>query len=395
MRLVLAALPLLLFAAPGLAQRTWIVDAANGPGTDFTDLPPAVQAANPGDLVLVRTGTYSAFVTAKGLRIVAVAPAILVPGTTGLNLAVAGLPSGQTLVIHGFEAPRRQPLRAEIANAAGTVVLSALRAVETCGCGPLRQNPPSIQIADCARVILDACVDYGGPAVSAARSSVILTRCQLGVLSPNDPMGDCLLVDGGTVEVVDSRLDGRAASDAQGVPQPAVRVLAGSLVLRGTSAAFVQGGYEVAPQNPAPAIRATGGALVLDPDVALNPQAGQGVALAVQGAQVTRRQLGAALVRSAGLGGVLQAELVAVPGAPAGLLLALPGAPQVLAFGTLHLDLGATLPLAFGTASAAGLLAGAVPIPGSLPHGLVLAVQGVSDLGAGLELSSPALVPLR
>jgi hypothetical protein len=36
------------------AQRTWIVDRNNGPGTDFTDLPPAVAAAAPGDILRVR-----------------------------------------------------------------------------------------------------------------------------------------------------------------------------------------------------------------------------------------------------------------------------------------------------------------------------------------------------
>ena len=37
----------------------WIVDAANGPGTNFLDLPPAVAAAASGDTIIVRAGSYT------------------------------------------------------------------------------------------------------------------------------------------------------------------------------------------------------------------------------------------------------------------------------------------------------------------------------------------------
>ncbi|MFQ5505706.1 MAG: hypothetical protein ACE5F1_13050 [Planctomycetota bacterium] len=44
----------------GLAsgQKTWIVDKSNGPGTHYTDLPPAVAPAAHGDTIIVRKGTY-------------------------------------------------------------------------------------------------------------------------------------------------------------------------------------------------------------------------------------------------------------------------------------------------------------------------------------------------
>ncbi len=70
MRLSFLALGVIAGFAP--AQKTWIVDAFNGPGTHFTDLPPAVQAAAPGDHVVVRTsapgGTYTAPMIARGSR---------------------------------------------------------------------------------------------------------------------------------------------------------------------------------------------------------------------------------------------------------------------------------------------------------------------------------------
>jgi hypothetical protein len=49
---------LVLFA---LLPTIWIVDSANGPGTNFTDLPPAVAAAASGDTIIVRAGAYTGF----------------------------------------------------------------------------------------------------------------------------------------------------------------------------------------------------------------------------------------------------------------------------------------------------------------------------------------------
>lgn len=49
---------LFLLCACLLGQRTWIVHCTAGPGVDFTDLPPAVAAASPGDTILL-TGDVS------------------------------------------------------------------------------------------------------------------------------------------------------------------------------------------------------------------------------------------------------------------------------------------------------------------------------------------------
>ncbi len=63
---------LLLLAGTAAAQQTLIVDAAAGPDHDFTSLAPAVAAANSGDTILVRAGTYGEpyIETSKGLSIV-------------------------------------------------------------------------------------------------------------------------------------------------------------------------------------------------------------------------------------------------------------------------------------------------------------------------------------
>ena len=78
-----------------LVPTIWIVDAANGPGTSFTDLPAAVAAASSGDTILVRAGSYSAFnVAGKALTIRGA-------GTTStfVNLpAPPGSPSEQSVI---------------------------------------------------------------------------------------------------------------------------------------------------------------------------------------------------------------------------------------------------------------------------------------------------------
>lgn len=67
-----------LVAGIGRAQRTWIVDAANGAGADFTDLAPAIGAARAGDTILLRpraSGWYNVYgfppqLTVKTLKII-------------------------------------------------------------------------------------------------------------------------------------------------------------------------------------------------------------------------------------------------------------------------------------------------------------------------------------
>jgi hypothetical protein len=63
-----STLAVLLLATVGQAGKI-IVDASGGAGSHFTDIPPAIAAAQPGDLILVRIGKYSNSVLDKGLTI--------------------------------------------------------------------------------------------------------------------------------------------------------------------------------------------------------------------------------------------------------------------------------------------------------------------------------------
>src|SRR5690606_7340557 len=117
----------------------------------------------------------------------------------------------------------------------GTVILSGARVAATCGCGPLHQNPPGIRIVDSAQVVLDGIVSYGGPAVHTTRSRTLITRCTLGAPTPADPQGNCLFVDGGEVDVVESTFDGSAGTEVTGEHRPAVELVAATLRVRGTA----------------------------------------------------------------------------------------------------------------------------------------------------------------
>ena len=89
-----------------VAQKTWIVDAAGGTGTNYKDLPAAVQAASAGDVLLIRRGSYKPATITKGLRLLGEAGAMISTApTTSLvqvPLRVERLPAGQVCVIHGL-----------------------------------------------------------------------------------------------------------------------------------------------------------------------------------------------------------------------------------------------------------------------------------------------------
>lgn len=85
-----------LLAAPAFCT-TWIVDASNGPGTNFTDIPPALAAAAPGDVIIVRAGSYSGFTLNRGITLLGS------PGAQTLNhIVINSVPAGEIAVLSGL-----------------------------------------------------------------------------------------------------------------------------------------------------------------------------------------------------------------------------------------------------------------------------------------------------
>lgn len=101
-----------------LVANTWVVDAANGPGTHFLDLPAAVSAAQSGDTILVRAGSYSAMAIAgKALTIRGAGSAATFVG----GAVITNVPAPGYLMLAGMQlgATALQPVAAAGVNVAG------------------------------------------------------------------------------------------------------------------------------------------------------------------------------------------------------------------------------------------------------------------------------------
>jgi hypothetical protein len=92
---------LLLLAVP--QGQVHVVDAAGGPGSDFTSVAAAVSAASDGDVVLVRAGDYldfdGIFLTGKGLTVVTEPGASVVTD----RIRILDLPSSSQVLIQGLD----------------------------------------------------------------------------------------------------------------------------------------------------------------------------------------------------------------------------------------------------------------------------------------------------
>ncbi len=143
-----------LLALSATAQNVWIVDAANGPGTHFQDLPTAVAAASNGDVLRIRPGTYAAFTLArKGLRIFgAGASHVTIDGNR--PIVIGPTSADQSIWIDGVRLPEPHWSASggptvSVSDAAGEV---AFRDVEFTR-GPRGYRPePQLRLRRCARV---------------------------------------------------------------------------------------------------------------------------------------------------------------------------------------------------------------------------------------------------
>lgn len=119
--------------ALSLLPTIWIVDAANGPGTNFTSLPAAVAVAASGDTIIVRPGTYAAFVSigkALNVRGAGGSATLVLPSASVPALRVEQVPAGAEFVLQGLfvRSPSTGASAATILGCApGTAVIQSCR----------------------------------------------------------------------------------------------------------------------------------------------------------------------------------------------------------------------------------------------------------------------------
>lgn len=372
------------------AQQTYVVDMFNGTGAHFTDLPPALAAVNHGDTIIVRPGNYSPGTVDKGITMVSTGkwwPEIKT--TPQQPMVIQNIPTGEAFRMAGFSrwatavGGLGYPFFIRVTNCSGEVHLQDLTPTE-----PWLPYPAmaSFEITDCAYVGLNNCTTFAfqGDAVRITRSTVSMTYCEIGFVS-GLPSGGRVFVDSSTLYITEPLINSAATLS------PAIDLVNSVLTLTGTSNAYVQGGYDLIGGTMAqsqPAISAQGGQIFIDPALPLNPFKA-GPSAIVGTATVTTKTIPGVFTRYARLGGSLQVNHTAAPGAPMLAAISLPQAPVASPFGPLWLDLNSTLVYAAGTVCHCNEQFSAnIPLPLAIPVGTTVSLQGLAIVNGQAEFTT-------
>ena len=159
-----------LVLSAALPAQTYVVDAANGPGTNFTDIGTAAGAVPNGSLLLVRQGNYASFaISAKSLTILGEPGVSMLPGATSVTISSLGV--GQRVAIRQLSSTVSGGLTTVICqNCAGEVLLDQVRS------SPFSEL--RLVASQCAQVVLTHCILLSNPsAASLTASDVTLIDC--------------------------------------------------------------------------------------------------------------------------------------------------------------------------------------------------------------------------
>ncbi len=405
----------LLLTLPLAAQSRWIVDANNGPGTDFTSLAIALADARvvDGDVLTLRAGTYAPINTSKAVSILGEGSPLIVATSFHVEhnaVTVRAIPAGRAFALVGVRVEH------DCTGTRGAILVQQtagrvhLEDVHTRGIG----YPPSL-IPICNAVSLDraALVTWnrgslrtaGG--IRATSSTLVLTAVACEGLNGSDsgipgtgiiPCTPALLVWDSDVQLAQSDLRG---GDGSGRVAPCPGIVSqfitrrNSISLAGTAANSVVAGLSTTTAW-APAIQLDGATLVFDPAVTLRganfgpPIAGWGTAVA--------RTLAFTSGAGAALGGTVQTTIVSPPGDGIFFGLSLPTLAVGTPLGPLFLDLGLMVPLFVGVQNGTGSTAVPVPVPiVTALSGLTVALQAAHSDTANnaIVLTQPVMVAIR
>ena len=378
---------------------TWIVDAANGPGTNFTDLQAALASAQvvAGDKLIVRAGNYAPWATSKGVTILGEPGATVTSALPSINVvSVRDLGASATFaltritIMHNLGATGLW-----LERNAGRVLLNEV----TILCNP--QPPPptgtiaSLFVNQSGPLSIHACSVLGGTGIEAWHTDLVVSQTTVQgwtamfIPAVSTP---AIRATGGTAWLSQVSATGGNSFAFPNPPSPAVVGQGTRFTIAGDArSSLTAGGYS---RYGTPAIHATGGEIRIAPSVilvafnTLFPIGGN--------ATVISQPLPFLGATAAGPSGTLAFEVTSSTNDSVALALGLPGAPLALPFGTLHVDPATMLPLLTGVQGPSGRLALQAPVP-NMPalRGLVLASQAANASGNSLALTHPVFFPLH
>lgn len=212
------AIVVCLLTAVASAQTVHVVDAAAGPGSNFTTIQAAVDAASEGDILLVRAGGEDQGVLIDGKSLTLQGEKDINGDATSLsNLTIRNLSPSQWSVVRGFRISGTfLPYEIELDANQGSVWLEDLIT-------PTPGHPffgfvfAGMRIVDCQSVVVSKCVMEATISFSTAvpmefqNSSVQLFDCSFTGANDNISPEDALVrVTGGSLGVYDSTIAGGA-----------------------------------------------------------------------------------------------------------------------------------------------------------------------------------------
>lgn len=382
--------------AAGLAaQRTWVVDSNKGPGYDFQIIQQGVDAARSGDIVLVRSGSYTPFTVSKGIRIFG-APGTDIVSTYGgsIPIHVRDLPAGETLVLAGLRTTVfpffTSIVQIYLQRCAGPVVL------ENVYCSGPGSNintlgQHGVRIMDSKAVTLNGClVGFG---LFAERSAVMASD---SVFRRYD--GISITAPLAAIELRNSRATfARCTSVGETarsplLATPALEALLSRVSIRGRSTMLA--GAITGARSPALAGDAAS-SLELDPRVTVR---GSGGASAITGfGTVVSQPLPALSARGGELGSSIDIEVLGTRGHVFALSASAPAPPLTIPpFGALWLDPRFRVHLWAGIHDSSGATELRLPLPADANlRGIPLAWQTIGGPWPAIVYSNAVVTTLR
>lgn len=363
-----------------LRAQSFVVDAANGPGTDFTSIAAAVQTVPDGAVLRIRAGAYAPFAIAgKGLRLLAEANVRVLQPLFGVGITISSLAANQTVVLHGLRVASANntpaPVSLTCSNAQGAIVLDGLI--------PGQGGILALRATGCDRLFVRGGV--GWRTMEFANSHAVVENCSVSGIGWVAVSLPTVTVANGTLQWVDSTVDGSVALNGTSVAtiqlqQADLRLLGSSLVRNALGPFCIAGSGRVRLD---PAVRVTllnGGSGVGAIDPALAPLVKQ---MPVLTTAVTAASASASLV---GRAGDLALVTVSLPGPR----LAVAGFQDLF-----WIDTSVAGPLTFGVLGSTPFPA-ALPLPPGRLDGVRAMWQAVTwDQAADWQVSNPSVAVLN